>query len=78
MKATTNYQFLRCRTCRATWTAATEARAHQDSTGHQVEFVSVWGSISEAAKCGGACLTATGPDCECQCGGQHHGRYAVA
>ena len=69
-----NYQFFRCRTCKLTWDNASDAKAHQ----HRIEWVSVWGRTNDGAKCGGACLTATGPDCECQCGGVHHGRYAVA
>ena len=41
--------------------------------GHLATFAPVQGSFSEAHKCGARCLNATGPSCECQCGGERHG-----
>jgi hypothetical protein len=33
----------------------------------------VSGRYSDARKCDARCTGATGPDCECQCGGHNHG-----
>lgn len=43
---------------------------------HRYEFRwrQVEGRFSEAHKCDARCMNATGPNCECSCGGQNHGR----
>lgn len=38
-----------------------------------LEFKRMHGRHSETKKCGARCLSATGPNCECQCGGKNHG-----
>jgi hypothetical protein len=46
--------------------------------GRHVEFKAVVGRHSDKA-CNDACISATGPNCECQCRGENHGAgYAAA
>lgn len=33
----------------------------------------VRGRVVESIKCGGKCLNAIGPSCDCSCGGENHG-----
>jgi len=37
----------------------------------------VQGHYSESHKCGAKCMGAVGPSCDCQCGGENHGRNYV-
>lgn len=88
----TQYHYLACRACKLTWdetpAGMEAAREHRDRVHPprrtrygewrypvRVGAVTVSGHVGEG-RCGGSCLTATGPDCECSCGGLHHGRYA--
>ena len=32
------------------------------------------GSLNESKRCGSRCQGATGPNCDCQCGGENHGK----
>ena len=41
--------------------------------GRGATFKVVEGRFSESVKCGGKCLNAVGPSCDCQCGGENHG-----
>jgi len=31
------------------------------------------GTLNEGKKCDGRCMSATGPSCDCSCGGENHG-----
>lgn len=42
----------------------------------EIRWVPVNGSYSESHKCDARCMNATGPNCECACGGANHGRAA--
>lgn len=37
-------------------------------------FKPMYGSFVEEKVCGGKCMNATGPSCDCSCGGMNHGR----
>ena len=41
--------------------------------GHQVEFKKMTGKKTDEL-CSAKCLSATGPNCECGCGGENHGK----
>lgn len=88
---TQTFAFIQCRFCRINWdkgeafspeslaaVAASRAHAAEHHAGKRaLVFRVVNGKVSDKIKCGGRCLTATGPDCDCSCGGAHHGRHAV-
>lgn len=83
------FKFFQCRACKISFDSRDEALAHEQAGGyrtnifgeqranHRAVAMEVRGVKREDIKCGGRCLVATGPDCECQCGGEHHGRYAA-
>lgn len=39
----------------------------------QIVLKRIDGHYNEGIKCGAKCINATGPNCECQCGGENHG-----
>ena len=88
MTTTTTFKSIRCIRCRISWAfdrdgmaAASEhdARFAAEPKGirHRASRHDVTGTRRDEIKCGGKCLVAYGPDCECSCGGEHHGRYAA-
>jgi hypothetical protein len=38
-----------------------------------VRLFAVKGHITKGPECGAVCQAATGPSCDCQCGGLNHG-----
>lgn len=44
------------------------------SCGRKVRLTKVFGKYRADKKCDARCENATGHDCECACGGKHHGR----
>jgi len=43
-----------------------------------VSLTAVMGAMSEEHVCGARCLASTGPNCECSCGGENHGKSHAA
>ena len=52
------------------WHLALECQKHAK----RLVWQKVNGKFSRAHVCDVRCMTATGPDCECSCGGANHGR----
>ena len=48
------------------------------SCGKRIRLQPVKGTFSESRKCDARCTGATGPNCECQCGGANHGAAHAA
>jgi hypothetical protein len=50
-----------------------EGETAVDCCERQLHFRNVKGVFNPAKKCGGKCLNASGPSCECSCSGKNHG-----
>lgn len=69
----------KCQPCGRPVSGIVEGAAYRDRTayitcpdcGHVVQGEQVFGTVS-AMDCTAACMGASGPNCECQCGGQNH------
>jgi hypothetical protein len=66
----------KCRSCKTV--IARESMMWSDDKikcecGTVVTLRGVWGKLNEEKHCSDKCMGATGPACECACGGENHG-----
>jgi len=76
--STATFNFLQCRRCKVSRAFPADRNWDCQNCGRMMIWKKVTGTQRDEVKCGGKCLVATGSDCECSCGGEHHGRFALA
>jgi hypothetical protein len=59
--------------CRSKPMAWALSRTCPDCDSYKVTVNVVKGTVVESKVCDGRCMAATGPNCECSCGGENHG-----